>query len=56
MMSQEILNTSQHIDEILPSVMACQNYIKLPAYSTFEVLKAKFTQAYNDGANNFTLS
>lgn len=44
------------IDEILPSVMTCQNYVKLPAYSSFEALKAKFEQAYNEGASNFTLS
>lgn len=45
-----------YIDEVLPSVMACQNYIKLPAYSTFEVLRDKFMQAINEGANSFTLS
>ena len=44
--SQEIINSSRYIDEILPSVMTCQNYIKLPSYSTYEVLKAKLEKAY----------
>lgn len=55
-MKQEIINSSTHIDEILPSVMTCQNYVKLPAYSSYEMLKMKFQQAYNEGCNNFTLS
>ncbi|TNV72471.1 hypothetical protein FGO68_gene6592 [Halteria grandinella] len=55
LMSQEMMQ-AQHIDEILPSVMACQNYIKLPAYSSFEMLRDKFMKAINEGANNFTLS
>ena len=32
-------------DEALPSVMTCQNYVKLPEYSSYEVLKAKFDRA-----------
>ena len=55
-MQHEIINSSTHIDEILPSVMTCQNYVKLPAYSTYEMLKLKFEHAYNEGGNNFTLS
>ena len=43
-------------DDILPSVMTCQNYVKLPNYSSYEILKAKFEQAYNEGGSNFTLS
>jgi E3 ubiquitin-protein ligase TRIP12 len=27
-------------DHILPSVMTCQNFVKLPSYSSFEVLKS----------------
>jgi E3 ubiquitin-protein ligase TRIP12 len=55
-MSQELINSSHYIDEILPSVMTCQNYVKLPAYSSYEALKVKFEQAYTEGCNNFTLS
>ena len=54
--SNEYINTPSLIDEILPSVMTCQNYVKLPPYSCYEVLKAKFEKAYNEGCNNFTLS
>jgi hypothetical protein len=36
--------------------MTCQNYVKLPAYTSYEALKAKFEMAYNEGCNNFTLS
>jgi E3 ubiquitin-protein ligase TRIP12 len=32
-------------DEYLPSVMTCQNYLKLPDYSTYEVLKAQMLYA-----------
>jgi len=31
-------NPGQHPDMILPSVMACQNYVKSPTYSSFEIL------------------
>lgn len=43
-------------DQILPSVMTCQNYVKMPEYSSFEVLKQRFNLAVSEGANNFTLS
>jgi len=43
-------------DSILPSVMACQNYVKCPKYSTFEVLKQKFDYAVAEGQQNFSLS
>jgi len=50
------LNNKETPDDILPSVMTCQNYIKLPSYSSYEKLKARFEMAYNEGTNNFTLS
>lgn len=53
-LSQEMLGAMN--DEILPSVMTCQNYVKLPAYTSYEVLKRKFEMAYNEGCNSFTLS
>jgi hypothetical protein len=34
----------------LPSVMTCFNYLKLPDYSTKEVLKDKLLLAINEGA------
>ena len=49
-------NAGQRPDQILPSVMACQNYVKAPTYSSYEVLKARFTYAVAEGQQNFTLS
>lgn len=43
-------------DEGLPSVMACQNYVKIPAYSSYEIFKTKFDLAVSEGQQNFTLS
>ena len=50
------MNPLDNPDEILPSVMTCQNFVKMPGYSTYEALKSKFELAYNEGGNNFTLS
>jgi E3 ubiquitin-protein ligase TRIP12 len=43
-------------DSVLPSVMTCQNYVKMPDYSSYEVLRERFTTAVAEGASNFTLS
>ena len=43
-------------DSHLPSVMACQNYLKVPKYSSYEVLKARFDYAARECTNSFTLS
>ena len=45
-LSQEMMNSPKYIDEILPSVMTCQNYIKLPGYTNYDILKQKLEQAY----------
>jgi E3 ubiquitin-protein ligase TRIP12 len=42
-------NPGQHPDQILPSVMACQNYVKSPRYSSYAVLKARFDYATLEG-------
>jgi E3 ubiquitin-protein ligase TRIP12 len=34
----------------------CQNYIKLPDYSTYEILKKKLYFAMREGQNAFALS
>ena len=36
-------------DEVLPSVMACQNYVKIPAYSSYEIFVRKFDLAVAEG-------
>lgn len=40
----------------LPSVSTCAKYLKIPGYSSYDVLKTKFNQAIWEGADNFTLS
>ncbi|EGV65338.1 hypothetical protein CANTEDRAFT_119595 [Yamadazyma tenuis ATCC 10573] len=43
-------------DDYLPSVMTCANYLKLPNYSTEEIMKRKILQAISEGAGAFLLS
>jgi E3 ubiquitin-protein ligase TRIP12 len=45
-----------HADEYLPSVMTCQNYLKLPEYSCIEVLQRNLKYAVNEGHESFHLS
>ena len=47
---------SENPDNFLPSVMTCQNYVKLPEYSSFDILKAKMQYATREGVNSFNLS
>ncbi|ODV91362.1 hypothetical protein CANCADRAFT_18258, partial [Tortispora caseinolytica NRRL Y-17796] len=43
-------------DDYLPSVMTCANYLKLPPYSSIEVLKKQLKKAMSDGLGPFLLS
>ncbi|TIA03007.1 hypothetical protein D6C82_02263 [Aureobasidium pullulans] len=43
-------------DDYLPSVMTCVNYLKMPNYSTQEVLRAKLSVAIKEGQGAFHLS
>lgn len=43
-------------DDYLPSVMTCANYLKLPEYSSKEVMRQRISQAMQEGANTFLLS
>lgn len=43
-------------DEYLASVMTCANYLKLPKYSSKEVMRQRIVQAMNEGAGAFLLS
>ena len=47
---------SQNPDLFLPTVMTCQKHLKIPDYSSYEVLKEKFDFALHEGQENFTLS
>ncbi|KAI5963633.1 UFD4 [Candida pseudojiufengensis] len=43
-------------DDYLPSVMTCANYLKIPNYSSKEIMKEKILQAVKEGAGAFLLS
>lgn len=43
-------------DGYLPSVMTCQNYLKLPPYTSKEVLAARLRTAVTEGCGSFHLS
>ncbi|KAK9690767.1 hypothetical protein RND81_09G153000 [Saponaria officinalis] len=47
---------SESADDDLPSVMTCANYLKLPPYSTKEVMHKKLLFAINEGQGSFDLS
>ncbi|KXL46320.1 hypothetical protein M433DRAFT_4708 [Acidomyces richmondensis BFW] len=43
-------------DDYLPSVMTCVNYLKMPDYSSLEVLRGKLAVAIKEGQGAFHLS
>ena len=43
-------------DDYLPTVMTCQNYLKIPEYSSYNILKEKILLAMKEGCNEFSLS
>nr|CAD1844208.1 unnamed protein product [Ananas comosus var. bracteatus] len=47
---------SESVDDDLPSVMTCANYLKLPPYSTKEIMYKKLLYAINEGQGSFDLS
>ena len=46
----------QRPDDYLPSVMTCVNYVKLPEYSSLDILRQKFNTAMQEGQGSFHLS
>nr|CAH8827408.1 unnamed protein product [Trichobilharzia regenti] len=46
----------ENADNHLPSVMTCQNYLKLPDYSSKELMLSKLLYAIREGQNAFHLS
>ncbi|KAK4337072.1 hypothetical protein RND71_043702 [Anisodus tanguticus] len=46
----------ENLDDYLPSVMTCVNYLKLPDYTTIEIMREKLNTAVNEGQNSFHLS
>ncbi|XP_068492521.1 E3 ubiquitin-protein ligase UPL4-like [Phaseolus vulgaris] len=47
---------SEQEDTVLPSVMTCVNYLKLPPYSSKERMKEKLLYAITEGQESFHLS
>jgi len=43
-------------DNYLPTVMTCQNNLKLPEYSSYEILENKLLFAMKEGSKEFSLS
>ena len=43
-------------DDYLPTVMTCQNYLKLPEYSSYDILEQKMLFAMKEGGKEFSLS
>ncbi|XP_039138135.1 E3 ubiquitin-protein ligase UPL3 isoform X2 [Dioscorea cayenensis subsp. rotundata] len=48
--------TSESADDDLPSVMTCANYLKLPPYSTKDIMYKKLLYAISEGQGSFDLS
>ncbi|XP_042403333.1 E3 ubiquitin-protein ligase UPL3-like isoform X1 [Zingiber officinale] len=47
---------SESVDDDLPSVMTCANYLKLPPYSTKEIMHKRILYAISEGQGSFDLS
>lgn len=53
---RKTLDNNQNPNDYLPSVMTCVNYLKLPDYSSREVMRLKLKVAANEGSMSFHLS
>ncbi|XP_043652507.1 E3 ubiquitin-protein ligase TRIP12 isoform X6 [Drosophila teissieri] len=53
---RKTLDENQNPNDYLPSVMTCVNYLKLPDYSSREVMRQKLKVAANEGSMSFHLS
>jgi E3 ubiquitin-protein ligase TRIP12 len=53
---RKVCESNQSPDELLPSVMTCTNYLKLPEYSSKEILKIQLLKAITEGQGSFLLS
>ncbi len=43
-------------DDYLPSVMTCVNYLKLPDYTSIDILRKQLSMAIREGQGAFHLS
>lgn len=53
---RKTMDVSENPDDFLPSVMTCVNYLKLPDYSSVEVMRLKLDTAAREGQLSFHLS
>jgi len=53
---RKTVDTNDNPDNFLPSVMTCVNYLKLPDYSSKEIMLSKLSTAIQDGQFAFLLS
>ncbi|GJQ67325.1 hypothetical protein Trydic_g8224 [Trypoxylus dichotomus] len=53
---RKTLEPNMNPDDFLPSVMTCVNYLKLPDYSSIEVMREKLRLAASEGQHSFHLS
>ncbi|GBL82262.1 E3 ubiquitin-protein ligase TRIP12 [Araneus ventricosus] len=53
---RKTLDGNEDPDSYLPSVMTCVNYLKLPDYSTIEIMREKLQVAVSEGQHSFHLS
>ncbi|CAA0807744.1 E3 ubiquitin-protein ligase UPL3 [Striga hermonthica] len=53
---RKVHNLPDSVDDDLPSVMTCANYLKLPPYSSKEIMHKKLLYAISEGQGSFDLS
>lgn len=53
---RKTLELNENPDDFLPSVMTCVNYLKLPEYSSIEIMREKLRVAAQEGQHSFHLS
>jgi E3 ubiquitin-protein ligase TRIP12 len=53
---KKVTDKSELPDDYLPTVMTCQNNMKLPEYSSYEILENKMLFAMKEGSKEFSLS
>ena len=53
---QKYCEENSNPDDYLPTVMTCQNYLKIPEYSSYKIFENKMLLAMKEGCNEFNLS
>ncbi len=53
---RKTVESTESPDDFLPSVMTCVNYLKLPDYSSADIMREKLDQAAREGQLSFHLS